>query len=164
VVVSGEAPIVSRTLSATGSYSGIVQNREIQSRTADYVAPLLGRLDEAKDAVGLIVAINGELFAADIYGSPALFHKLARKLVESYAREALLARDPKQAPRKPPSKEAALEFLTSVSRSQARNEKVAASVRRTTRETSNAVVYEYTEPGDGPAESGRLLHKSFVRK
>ena len=163
-VVSGDGRDSSRKMSATGTYSAIVENREIQSRTADYVPPLLGRLEEAKDAVGLVVAINGELFAADVYGSPALFHKLARKLVESYAREALLARDPKQTPPRPPSKEAALEFLVSVSRGEPRNEKVGASVRKTTRETSNAVVYEYTEPGDGSAGSGRLLHKSFVSK
>lgn len=164
VVVSGEAPVVSTTMSATGSYSAIVQNREIQSRTADYVSPLLGRLEEAKDAVGLVVAINGKLVAADVYGSPALFHKLARKLIESYAREALLASDPKQAPPRAPSREAALEFLVSVSRAEPKNEKVGASVRKTTRETSKVVVYEYTEPGDGPAGSGRLLHKSFVTK
>jgi hypothetical protein len=90
-VVSGEVPTVSRKMSATGTYSAIVENREIRSRTADYVSPLLGRLEEAKDAVGLVVAINGELVAADVYGSPALFHQLARKLIESYAREALLA-------------------------------------------------------------------------
>ncbi|HKA37521.1 MAG TPA: DUF6569 family protein [Thermoanaerobaculia bacterium] len=164
VVVSAEAPVVSTTMSSTGSYSGIIRNREIQSKTADYVNPLLGRLEDSRDAVGLVVAINGELAAADVYGSPALFHKLGRKLVESYAREALLARDPKKSPPKAPSKEAALEFLDSVSRAQGRNEKVGASVQKTTRETSKAVVYEYTEPGDGSAGSGRLLHKSFVRK
>ena len=164
VVVAGEAPVVSSTMSSTGSYSAIVRHREIQARTADYVGSLLPRLEEARGAVGLVVAINGELVAADVYGSPALFHKLARKLLESYAREALLARDPKKTPAEPPSKGAALEFLTSVSRAERRDEKVAAAVRKTTRETARVVVYEYAEPGDAPGESGRLLHKSFVRK
>jgi len=163
-VVTVEGGVPGRTMSSTGSYSAIVSNREIQARTADYVGSLLPRLEENKDAVGLVVAINGELVAADVYGSPALFHKLARKLVESYAREALLARDPKRASPEPPSKEAALDFLTSVSRAEPKSEKVTASIRKTTRETPRAVVYEYTESADGSAESGRLLHKSFVRK
>src|SRR5215470_2948605 len=163
-VVTVEGGVPGRTMSSTGSYSAIVSNREIQARTADYVGSLLPRLEAARDAVGLAVAINGEIVAADVYGSPELFRKLARKLVESYAREALLARDPKRASHEPPSKEAALEFLTAVSRAEPKSENVTASVRKTTRETGKTVVYEYTESGDASAESGRLLHKSFVRK
>ena len=169
VTVEGGVPgreggVPGRTMSSTGSYSAIVSNREIQARTADYVGSLLPRLEAARDAVGLAVAINGEIVAADVYGSPELFRKLARKLVESYAREAMLARDPKRASPEPPSKEAALEFLTAVSRAEPKSENVTASVRKTTRETGKTVVYEYTESGDASAESGRLLHKSFVRK
>jgi hypothetical protein len=150
-------------LSATGTYNAIVENREIRSRRADYVNSLLPRLEQSRDATGLVVAINGEITAADVYGSPALFHQLARKLLESYALEALLARNAKSATTKPPSRDAALAFLTEVSLASGRDEKVAPTIRRTTRETPKVVLYEYTR-ADESTGSARLLHKNFVKK
>jgi hypothetical protein len=108
-----------------------------------------------------VVAINGEITAADIYGSSALFHQLARKLIESYALEALLARNETKAAAKPPAKEAALAFLTDVSVASGKDENVAPAIHRTTRETPKVVLYEYTEADQSAA---RLLHKNFVKK
>jgi hypothetical protein len=150
-------------LSATGTYNAIVENREIRARRADYVNPLLARLEQSRDATGLVVAINGEITAADVYGSPALFHQLARKLIESYALEALLARNEKKAATKPPSRDAALAFLTEVSLVSGKDERVAPAIHRTTRETPKVVLYEYTESGQSSG-AARLLHKNFVKK
>jgi hypothetical protein len=150
-------------LSATGTFNAIVENREIHAQRADYVNALLPRLEQFRDATGLVVAINGEITAADIYGSSALFHQLARKLVESYALEALLARNETKAPAKPPAKEAALAFLTGVSVASGKNEEVAPAIHRTTRETPKVVLYEYTE-ADQTSGAARLLHKNFVKK
>src|SRR6202162_4127244 len=127
-------------LSTTGTFNAIVENREIRSPRADYVTPLLPRLEQSRDAIGIVVAVNGEIAAADIYGSPALFHQLARKLVESYALEALLARNETKAAAKPPAKEAALAFLTGVSVASGKDEKVAPAIHRTTRETPKVVL------------------------
>ncbi|HYT32504.1 MAG TPA: DUF6569 family protein, partial [Thermoanaerobaculia bacterium] len=113
VTVTGESPALA---SATGTYNAIVQNSQIRGERADYVNALLPQLEKRSDAVGIVVAINGELTAADVYASSALFHKLARKLVESYALEALLARKQAGASAAPvPSKQAAVSFLTEVS-------------------------------------------------
>jgi hypothetical protein len=150
-------------LSSTGTYNAIVENREIRSQRADYVNPLLPRLEQSRDAIGIVVAVNGEIAAADIYGSPALFHQLARKLVESYALEALLARNGSKAAAKPPAKEAALAFLTDVSDASGKDERVAPTIHRTTRETPTVVLYEYTE-SDRSSGAARLLHKNFVKK
>jgi hypothetical protein len=150
-------------LSSTGTFNAIVENREIRTQRADYVNPLLPLIEQSRDATGLVVAINGEITAADVYGSPALFHQLARKLIESYALEALLSRNEKTAAAKPPSRDAALAFLTEVSLSSGRDERVAGAVQRTTRETPKVVLYEYTE-ADQSTGAARLLHKNFVKK
>jgi hypothetical protein len=161
--VEGDSSRPASALSSTGTFNAIVENREIRARRADYVNPLLPRLEQSRDATGLVVAINGEITAADVYGSPALFHQLARKLIESYALEALLARNEKRAAIKPPSRDAALAFLTEVSLASGRDEKVAAAIYRTTRETPKVVLYEYTEAGQ-TSGTARLLHKNFVKK
>jgi hypothetical protein len=152
-------------LSTTGTYNAIVQNSEIRAERAAYVHALLPQLETRSDAVGIVVAINGELTAADVYGSSALFQKLARKLVESYALEALLARKQQGASTAPaPSKEAALRFLTEVSQATGKDEKVGDSLHRTTRESEGAVSYEYRDVDAGSQETGKLLHKNIVKK
>jgi hypothetical protein len=83
--------------------------------------------------------------------------------IESYALEALLARNETKAAAKPPAKEATLAFLTDVSVASGRNEEVAPAIRRTTRETAKVVLYEYTE-ADQSSGAARLLHKNFVKK
>jgi hypothetical protein len=163
-VVNTDASRPAAALSSTGTYNAIVQNDEIRSQRADYVNPLLPRLEQSGDAIGIVVAINGEITAADVYGSPALFRALARKLVESYALEALLARRLEKSGVTPPAKETALAFLTEVSRAAGKDEKVARSISRTTRETPSVVLYEYAETSNEPNSAGILLHKNFVKK
>jgi hypothetical protein len=151
--------------SATGTYNAIVQNSEIRADRADYVNTLLPQLEKRSDAVGIVVAINGQLTAADVYASSALFQKLARKLVESYALEALLARKQEGASTAiAPSKQAALSFLSDVSQATGKDEKVGDSLRRTTRESEGAVSYEYMDVEAGSTEAGKLLHKNIVKK
>jgi len=161
--VEGDSSRPASALSSAGTFNAIVENRDIRTQRADYVNPLLPRLEQFRDAIGIVVAINGEITAADVYGSPALFHQLTRKLIESYALEALLARNDKKAAAKSPSRDAALAFLTEVSLDSGRDEKVAAAIFRTTRETPKVVLYEYTQ-ADQSTGAARLLHKNFVKK
>jgi hypothetical protein len=164
VLVTGAAGRPASALSSTGTFNAIVENREIRSQRADYVNSLLPRLEQSRDAIGLVVAVNGEIIAADIYGSRALFHQLARKLVESYALEALLARNEAKAAAKPPGKDAALAFLADVSVASGKDESVTPEIHRTTRETAKVVLYEYTDAARDSAGAGLLLHKNFVKK
>jgi hypothetical protein len=161
VTVGGAPP--AEALSATGTYNGIVENRAIRAERSDYVNSLYPRFEKTDDAVGIVVAINGEVTAADVYCSSTLFHKLARKLIESYALEALLARDQAKGTAAP-NKETALYFLIETSKASGKNEKVAPSIHRTTRETQEAVVYEYVESGGDSASKPQVLHKNFVKK
>lgn len=160
--VTGESPVAE--LSSTGTYNAIVENRKIGSDRAEYVTALLGRLEKRSDAVGVVVAINGEIMAADVYASPSLFRKLARKVLDSYALEAVLARRGAKTAATAPNREAALAFLSDVSRAAAgREETVAGSLHRTTRETDKAMLFEYAET-DAKSGARTLLHRNFVKK
>ena len=156
VTVSGEAPAA--TLSSTGTYRAIVENPRIGASREEYVKALLPRVEKTADAVGLVVAINGRITAADVYGSPELFRKLARKLLESYAQEAALAGESAQAA---PTVGAARAFLRDLPASHA-EEKVGDSVYRTTRKSEGAVVFEYGQE-TGETSSRTLLHRNYVR-
>src|SRR5262249_36444160 len=48
----------------------------------------------AKNVVGVVVAVNGHVIAADIFASPSLFLRYWPKLLRSYALEALSAGNP----------------------------------------------------------------------
>jgi hypothetical protein len=54
---------------------------------ADYERELRGKL-QGRDAVGVVVAINGELVWSDVFPSSNLFHKYWPKLLRSYVLEA----------------------------------------------------------------------------
>ena len=156
VTVAGEAPAT--TLSSTGTYRAIVDNPRLGADRSEYVQALLPRVQKVSDAVGIVVAINGQITAADVYGSPALFAKLARKLLDSYAQEAVLAG---QSAAGAPALETARAFLRELPSSGA-EEKVADSVYRTTRKSDKAVVFEYAQ-GRDEAAARTLLHRNYVR-
>ncbi len=81
----------SPSLSASGTYSAIVDNETLKAKRADYVEILLPQVVAHDDAIGVVVAIDGELVGADVYGSHELFQKLVRKVLDSYAQESILA-------------------------------------------------------------------------
>jgi hypothetical protein len=77
------------------SYAGLVANREVQKKVDEMAAPLehnyskLIRELRSKNAVGVVVAVNGEIVWADIFASSGLLEKYWPKLVRSYATEAI---------------------------------------------------------------------------
>jgi ARG/rhodanese/phosphatase superfamily protein len=82
----------------TSSYAGVMENVEVQ-RKLDKVAAPIERdysklIHELRDrnAVGVVVAVDGEIIWADIFASTQLLEKYWPKLVRSYATEALVSR------------------------------------------------------------------------
>ena len=93
-----EAPRSSRELSETTSYAKAMQNEDVQ-RKVDSVAGSVEKeyastIQQLRDrnAVGVVVAVNGELVWADIFASTNLLEKYWPKLVRSYAAEAVVTR------------------------------------------------------------------------
>jgi len=83
-------------VAATSSYAGVMQNRAVLGKIDSVAAPtqhdyqsMIGHLRE-NNAVGVVVAVNGELVWADIFASSNLLEKYWPKLVRSYAAEAVV--------------------------------------------------------------------------
>ena len=92
------APMASRQLAETTSYARVMQNGEVQARVDSVAKPIeqeyRSTVQELRDrkAVGVVVAVNGEIVWADIFASTSLLEKYWPKLVRSYASEAVVAR------------------------------------------------------------------------
>ena len=96
-VVAAAPPAASGALTGTSSYAQTMGNSAVESRVDVVAAPVerswdkaLGEL-RARQAVGAVVAVNGEIVWADIFASPSLLEKYWPKLVRSYAAEAVSA-------------------------------------------------------------------------
>lgn len=80
----------------TSSYARVMQNSAVQEKIDSVAAPVehdyqsvISQLRE-KNAVGVVVAVNGEVIWADIFASPKLLEKYWPKLVRSYAAESVV--------------------------------------------------------------------------
>jgi hypothetical protein len=80
------------------SYAGVVDNREVKAQVDAVAAPLARSYESVRgelhkrNAVGVVVAVNGQIIWADVFASPALLDKYWPKLVRSYAAEAITTR------------------------------------------------------------------------
>lgn len=87
------APAVAQT----SSYAGVVENRAVRDKLDSVAAPMeheyqsvISQLRD-RNAVGVVVAVNGEIVWADVFASTRLLEKYWPKLVRSYAAESLVA-------------------------------------------------------------------------
>jgi len=82
----------------TSSYARVMQNSEVKKQVDSVAAPIeheyASVIRQLKDqnAVGVVVAVNGELIWADVFASPQLLEKYWPKLVRSYAADAVVTR------------------------------------------------------------------------
>ena len=95
--MAAAAPAAAGDLASTSSYAQAAENREVKRRVDSVAVPLersyqgLIRELRARNAVGVVAAVNGEIVWADLFASPQLLEKYWPKLVRSYAAEALTA-------------------------------------------------------------------------
>lgn len=90
------APPAAKALEGNSSYARAMQNSDVSQKVDSMAGPvqrgyqsLIQRLRES-NAVGVVVAVNGELVWADVFASTQLLQKYWPKLVRSYATEALV--------------------------------------------------------------------------
>jgi hypothetical protein len=141
-VVSGAmagVPSAPAEVERTDSYARLMENQEVKKQVDAVARPIeenyqsLIRQLRDRNAVGVVVAVNGRIIWADIFASTDLLQKYWPKLVRSYASEAVVTR--------------AKEVEVSVNRAQAFLEDMEG--RRETIE-SEPGVYRHTEVnGDG---------------
>lgn len=94
-MASSISPSASEAVEVTSSYAGVMGNSEVERKLDAVAAPMehdyqsLIRQLKDKNAVGVVIAVNGEIIWADIFASSDLLAKYWPKLVRSYAAEAV---------------------------------------------------------------------------
>ena len=91
-------PAAAGAIGGTSSYARVMDNDEVKHRVDAMASPIeqsyMGLMTELRErnAVGVVVAVNGRIIWADIFASTALLEKYWPKLIRSYAAEALTRR------------------------------------------------------------------------
>jgi hypothetical protein len=98
VEVAGAAPAVADEISRTTSYAKVNENEAVRKQVDAVARPIeqnyqsLIRQLRDRNAVGVVVAVNGRIIWADVFASTDLLEKYWPKLVRSYASEAVVTR------------------------------------------------------------------------
>ena len=101
-IIVDAAPAAAPALAGTSSYARVMQNEDVKQKVNAVAEPIqqsyqsLIRQLRDRNAVGVVVAVNGEMVWADVFASTNLLEKYWPKLVRSYAAEAIAthAKDP----------------------------------------------------------------------
>jgi ARG and Rhodanese-Phosphatase-superfamily-associated Protein domain len=94
---AGAAPAATE-LARTSSYAKVNENEEVRKQVDAVAKPIeqnyqsLIRQLHDRNAVGVVVAVNGRIIWADVFASTDLLEKYWPKLVRSYASEAVVTR------------------------------------------------------------------------
>jgi hypothetical protein len=99
VEVAGAAPQVSTDeIRSTSSYARVMENKDVKQKVDEIAGPIQHNYESLikqlrdRNAVGVVVAVNGRIIWADIFASTELLEKYWPKLVRSYASEAVVTR------------------------------------------------------------------------
>ncbi|HSY92140.1 MAG TPA: DUF6569 family protein [Candidatus Binatus sp.] len=96
-VSAGAAPVATE-IANTSSYAKVNENEEVKKQVDAVARPIeqnyqsLIRQLRDRNAVGVVVAVNGRIIWADVFASTELLEKYWPKLVRSYASEAVVTR------------------------------------------------------------------------
>ena len=97
-VAAATSPASTGELRATTSYARVMENKDVKAQVDAVAKPIeqnyqsLIRQLRDRNAVGVVVAVNGRIIWADIFASSELLEKYWPKLVRSYASEAVVTR------------------------------------------------------------------------
>jgi hypothetical protein len=165
LIEAGPAAAAPPRLSSTGTYNAIAENKTVSTSRYAYVQALLPSIRKHTKAIGLAVAINGKVTSADVYASPALFQRMTEKLLNSYALEGFLARDA-SLNGSAPGKEQVVAFLSKPATTAVATETVGKSMQRSTRETDEVVMYEYSHVAKAAVAKPDVVvvHQSYLKK
>jgi len=159
--------------SASGTYRAVGANKNTQQQLAVYTKTLGRRLARDRRALGLIVAINGKVTAADVFADPQLFQQQMPKVLKSYALDAAQNRKTWNAlRRKPrPSLPAARQLLKDADSGTQRTVAASSATINRQRENSSTVTFDAAAPAangpNGPAgnrDDAMPAHRNIYRK
>ena len=97
-IVAAAPPSARAAIGGGTSYAGVMASEEAKKQVDTVMVPLQRSYESvlpqlrAQRAVGVVVAVNGEIIWADLFASTSLLEKYWPKLVRSYAAEAVTSR------------------------------------------------------------------------
>jgi hypothetical protein len=98
VEVGTRVPSAAPAITTTSSYARVMENVDVKKQVDEVAKPveqsyqsLIKQLRD-RNAVGVVVAMNGRIVWADLFASTSLLEKYWPKLVRSYASEAVVSR------------------------------------------------------------------------
>jgi len=77
-----------KAITPTGTYRAVAEGKVMKAKVDRYTGRLSAGLRKDNNCVGIIVAVNGKVTAADIFGNRTLWRKQMTKTVKSYALDA----------------------------------------------------------------------------
>ncbi len=146
---------ISAPASAT-SLQLALENKQLAETRNAYVAALKPAGEQGDDIVGYVFAVNGKINSAEIYVSNGLFRKMWPKMLDASATEAIGQKN--ESKDEAPTVDAVTAFLAGVDGGRASEKPLNFGVRRVTRETAQAVMFE-TAPAAAP-----WVHRSYLAK
>jgi hypothetical protein len=97
-VQASASPVATEEIRSTSSYARVMENKDVKQKVDEIAAPIqqnyqsLIRQLRDRNAVGVVVAVNGHIIWADVFASTELLERYWPKLVRSYASEAVVSR------------------------------------------------------------------------
>ena len=97
-------PAPSPSSFGTTSYAKVMESNAVSSKVDEAAAPVMKAREQVlaqlrqEHAIGVIVAVHGEIVWADLFADPELLSRYWTKLVRSYAAESLSSRTDRAAP------------------------------------------------------------------
>lgn len=152
----------------SGTYRAVATNETTQKQISSYTQAINARLAKDRRALGVVVAINGRVMAADVFADPHLFQKQWPKILKSYALDAVQAKDDwAKLPKKPvPTLAAAQQLLKDAdSGTQRTTASVGATINRE-RENKSTLTFD-AAPQRAPGATGPAApsaHRNIYRK
>src|SRR5262249_27179821 len=137
-----------------------LEDKKLIENVDKYVKELTKITDGKKDAIGYVVAVNGKIDGADIYGSAALFEKIWPRLIKGSATDALaeFEKDKKFAQ---PTVDNVKAFLNDANQGKKETSKdVSPRVQVSTKEADKNLVIECKDRQNG----GQIIHKNYIAK
>jgi len=141
---------------STSSLQLSLENEKLRQAQDAYLSALRPA-GEKDDIVGYVVAINGQMRAANVYPSNALFRKMWEKQLAAAVTESIgeKAATPSTAAPAPP---AAGEFLANAEKGKAYERALAAGMHQETRDADSSL---YSE---ARGADGNWIHRSYLAK
>lgn len=136
-----------------------LEDKDLRAKVDAYVNNLESRVADKVDVIGFVVAINGKIEGAEVYGSSPLFRKMWPKLLRSTAIDAFVEQQKGRRYELADSDELR-SFLVAGNEGKSTETKVDRRIHVTTRENATTLSIE-TRDQD---HQGAMLHRSYLAR